>query len=61
MVEPSMNAPSRFIKEIPVDLLEGMEPVKKSSSDGIEASGSTLQGKTSTLTARQHKHNEKQL
>ena len=24
-----MNAPSRFIKEIPVELLEGMEPVNQ--------------------------------
>ena len=32
----NMNAPSRFIKEIPVELLEGMEPVKPKSSDGIE-------------------------
>lgn len=27
-----MNPPSRFIKEIPVDLLEGLEPAKKQST-----------------------------
>ena len=40
----SMNAPSRFIKEIPADLLEGMEPVRKSSSAG--SSPSPFSGKT---------------
>lgn len=30
----SMNPPSRFIKEIPADLLEGIEPARKSSSLG---------------------------
>jgi len=28
----NMNLPSRFIKEIPVELLEGLEPAKKSTS-----------------------------
>ncbi len=28
----NMNPPSRFIKEIPVELLEGLEPPKKSTS-----------------------------
>ena len=41
----SMNPPSRFIKEIPEDLLEGMEPVRKSSSrrnrNSFDISGKT--------------------
>ncbi|MCQ6277028.1 DNA helicase PcrA [Bacillus sp. V3B] len=34
----SMNPPSRFIKEIPADLLEGIEPAKKSRSFGSSSS-----------------------
>ena len=35
----NMNAPSRFIKEIPVELLEGMDPVKPKSRMASRASG----------------------
>lgn len=48
----SMNPPSRFIKEIPVDLLEGMEPVRKSSSVG---SSSSFSGKTRQQPQTQRK------
>lgn len=34
----SMNPPSRFIKEIPADLLEGIEPARKSSPLGSSSS-----------------------
>lgn len=36
----NMNPPSRFIKEIPADLLDGFEPVKKSSPFGSSLFGS---------------------
>jgi DNA helicase II / ATP-dependent DNA helicase PcrA len=39
----NMNPPSRFIREIPEDLLEGIEPVRKSSSFG---SSSSVAGKS---------------
>ena len=54
----SMNSPSRFIKEIPGDLLEGIEPVRKSSSLGSSTSfagksrHSQLQSQPQTQTQR---------
>ncbi len=40
----NMNPPSRFIKEIPVELLEGLEPAKKTSfSPSTGAGGTRLQ------------------
>ena len=39
----NMNPASRFIKEIPVELLEGMDAVKPKSRMASRASGSTLQ------------------
>ena len=52
MVRTNMNPPSRFIKEIPVDLLEGMEPVKGKSRMASRASGSTLQSQKQPFTSR---------
>ena len=46
---------SRFIKEIPVDLLDGMEPVRKSSSIGLEFFSIFRKNETS-----KPQHNEKQ-
>jgi DNA helicase-2/ATP-dependent DNA helicase PcrA len=37
----SMNPPSRFIREIPEDLLDGMEPVRKNSPFGGSVFGSS--------------------
>lgn len=53
----SMNAPSRFIKEIPGDLLEGIEPVRKSSSLGSSPSfsGKSRQSQPQTQTQTQRK------
>ena len=48
----NMNAPSRFIKEIPVELLEGMDPVKPKSRMASRASGSTLQSQKQPFTSR---------
>lgn len=43
----NMNPPSRFIKEIPDDLIEGMEPVRKSPSFRGSGSSSSIGGSTS--------------
>ncbi len=59
----SMNAPSRFIKEIPEDLIEGMEPIQKSSSSGWKSGtasssfgpGSSLSGKSRQPQVQQRK------
>jgi DNA helicase-2/ATP-dependent DNA helicase PcrA len=50
----NMNPPSRFIREIPEDLLEGIEPVRKSSSFGSSSSvaGKSRQPQSQTQTQR---------
>jgi DNA helicase II / ATP-dependent DNA helicase PcrA len=48
----NMNAPSRFIKEIPVELLEGMDLVKPKSRLASSTSGSTLQSQKQPFASR---------
>uniref|UniRef100_UPI0008F87207 hypothetical protein n=1 Tax=Bacillus tuaregi TaxID=1816695 RepID=UPI0008F87207 len=45
----NINAPSRFIKEIPAELLEGLEPAKKNTSFRAAQSSTRLQQRKAVM------------